>query len=303
VLQVKVNLAQGEFMGHLRVSSNVPNALVYLDDPTRKKEPWGKTPHSEKVAIGEHSLLLQATGYEPTTQKLVVDRGEQKELKVRLERLRIGGLRVTSNAPQVSVTLDGRPVGTYSKSGPPLELRKLASGTHHLRILANGRKPLEATVQIPRGQILPVHAHLVVLPPRGAAYAQAIIGGVLLGGGIYLGLESNRLHDELELDRSHRTLANDDSRALRGKIYSISADVAFLGAGVLAGVSTYNFLHDPLPPSRLVVKPPVEFDSPNRAGAARAKGAEQSWWLPGSTPARLLSHSLAACDVEDRGQP
>ncbi|HEY5961924.1 MAG TPA: hypothetical protein VIV60_35440, partial [Polyangiaceae bacterium] len=155
----------------------------------------------------------------------------------------------------------------------PLELRKVQAGRHRLRITAEGRKPVERDVEIPRGQVLPVRANLVVVPPRGAAYTQAIIGGVLLGAGIYVGLESNRLHDELKTEHQRGSLASDDSRALRGKVYSISADVAFLGATALSGLSVYNFLRDPLPPSRLVLRPVVEFDAVPAKAAPRVSSA------------------------------
>jgi len=109
---------------------------------------------------------------------------------------------------------------------------------------------------------------MVVTPPRGAAWTQAIISGVLLGGGIYLGLESNRLYDELKTDRNAAILVRDDSRGTRGKVYSIGADIAFLGSGVLGGLATYNFLKDPLPPSRFDIGKLREFDSQPKTPAA-----------------------------------
>lgn len=276
VLQVKVNLSQGQFMGHLRVVSNVENSQVFLDDPNEQRPPWGKTPYGDYISVGEHRLHVTATGYEPFTKSLTVDRGQQQELQVVLKRLSVGGLRVACNVSDVTVILDGREMGRIVKTDTPLELQKLTAGTHHLRMLASGRKPLEADVEIPRGQILPVHAQLVVLPPRGVAYTQAIIGGVLLGGGIYFGLESNRLYDEIQADHTRGSLASDDPRELRGKIYSISADVAFLGSAALAGLSTYNFLRDPLPPSRLVTYRPVEFDTPNHVPSRSTKTSTTS---------------------------
>lgn len=273
VLQVKVSLSQGKFMGHLRVMSNVEQARVYLDDPTGKQLPWGKTPYGDYISAGEHSLLVTATGYEPVTQSINLARGQQQELRVELKRLPIGGMRIACNVGDVTVMLDGQVVGKVSDTTTALEVRKLNAGKHQLQVLAKGRKPLRAEIEIPRGQILPIRAHLVVLPPRGAAYTQAIIGGVLLGGGIYFGLESNRLYDELKTDHNRGSLASDDSRELRGKIYSISADVAFLGAAALSGIATYNFLRDPLPPSRLVTYRPVEFDSPNRVATGSSRPA------------------------------
>lgn len=264
VLQVKVTLSQGQFMAHLRVTSNVPKASVYLDDEAQAKAPWGKAPFADFVPAGDHVLVVAATGYEPVKRTLRLDRAAQEDLRVDLKRLGYGKLRVSSNVDGATLTLDGKPAGECVEGKPPLEISDLAAGKHFLRVTAKGRKPLESEITIPAGQALPVTAHLVVTPPRGAAYTQAIIGGVLLGGGIYLGLESNRLYDELSRDRKNGSLANGDSRELGGKVYAIGADVAFLSSAVLGGLATYNFLHDPLPPSRLVVGKAVEFDAPNR---------------------------------------
>jgi len=262
VVQVKVSLSQGEFMAYLRIVSNVTGAQVFVDDLEKKRAPWGMAPHGELVTAGEHVLLLTATGYQPKSQRVSLERGRQYDLKIELERLPFGTLRIDSNAPEVSVFVDGRSVGTW-KTGPrPLDIPNLSAGSHKLEVRAPDRKPLEATIVIPRGQVLPVNAHMVVLPPRGTAYTQAIISSVLLGGGIYLGLESNRIYDDLKADRRRGVLESDDSRVTYGQIYAISADAAFLGAGVLAGLSVYNFLHDPLPPSRLATDPTVEFDAP-----------------------------------------
>jgi hypothetical protein len=263
VLQVKVNLSQGQFMAHLRLTSNVEHAKVYLDDPKREKEPWGKTPLSDFLPAGDHVLVVAATGYAPVKRKVSFARAEQQELRVELERLDVGSLRVSSNVDGTQITLDGKPAGEYVSDKPPIEITNLSAGAHFIRLTARGRKTLETEISIPKGQALPVTAHLVVTPPRGAAWTQAIVGGVLLGGGLYLGLESNRLYDELKRDRNHGTLANDDSRVLRGKLFSIGADVAFLGGAIFGGLSTYNFLSDPLPPSRLVLGRAVEFDTPN----------------------------------------
>jgi tetratricopeptide (TPR) repeat protein len=264
VLQVKVNLSQGQFMAHLRITSNVEHARVYLDDPKLAKAPWGKTPFGDFLPAGDHVLAVAATGYETVKRRLTLARAEQQELRIELQRKPVGNLRVSSNVGDTAVVVDGKPVGRIIDGKPPLEISDLPAGKHTLRLTARGRKPLDAEVEIPKGQALPVAAHLVVVPPRGAAWTQAILSGVVLGGGIYLGLESNRLYDEMARDRRDGSLANDDSRKLRGKVFAIGADVAFLGSAVLGGLATYNFLSDPLPPSRLVVGRPVELDTPNR---------------------------------------
>lgn len=296
VLQVKVSLS-ADFMAHLRVTSNVIGARIFLDDPGQSKPAWGNAPHSELVEPGEHTLLAIATGYAPVKRTLSLRRGQHQELQIQLERLGLGGLRLTSNVSRASVFLDGVEVGTYAKSERTFELKDIKAGTHRLRVLAEGRKPLDTVIQIPRGQILPVYAQLVVFPPRGAAYTQAVIAGVLLGGGIYLGLESNRLYDEMSKDRRDGTLASDDPRDIRGKVYSITADVGFLGAAVLSGFSVYNFVRDPLPPSRAVPRKAVEFDAPPRAPGTDSKPARVTTLPTALEPPELRSARTAHSDA------
>ncbi len=262
VHQVKISLSQGEFAGLLSVATNVARARVYLDDPKRKLEPWARGPHSGLVASGDHELLVEALGYAPVRRKVHLDAGAKAELKLELERVNYGSLWFDSNSPELTVWLDGREVGHLAGGSPPLLLEKVPAGPHRLRCETDGRKPVESELLVPRGQVLPVYSHMVPTPPRGAAWTQAAIATVLLGGGIYVGLESNRLHDELAADRSAGVLESGDSRKTRGKVYAIAADISFVGAAVLGGLATYSFLRDPLPPSRIVTEAPREFDAP-----------------------------------------
>jgi hypothetical protein len=267
VHQLKLNLSQGAFMAYLRVTATPKQALVFLDDPKEEKTPWGTVPHGELVQTGQHEVLITAPGYVPVTRSVTFVEGQKENIAVDLVRVDFGTLRIDSNAPQIQVTVDGRPIGTWSAGKPPLDVEGLKAGPHQVSVTSLKRKPLLGTVVVPRGQVQLVRAHMVVTPPRGAAWTQAIISGVLLGGGIYLGLESNRLYDELKADRNASILVRDDSRGTRGKVYSIGADIAFLGSGVLGGLATYNFLKDPLPPSRLDIGKVREFDNKSKVPA------------------------------------
>jgi hypothetical protein len=266
VHQVKLNLSQGAFMAYLRVSVSPKHAQVFLDDPKGEKDPWGTGQHGELIQTGQHTLLITAPGYEPSTRGLSLAQGQKENISVDLVRVGYGMLRIDSNAPEVNVIVDGRLIGTWAKGKPALLVENLSAGSHQVSVTAPGRKPLSGSVSVPKGQVQPVHADMVVTPPRGAAWTQAIISGVLLGGGVYFGLESNRLYDELRSDRNAGILVSGDSRGTRGKVYSIGADVAFLGAAVLGGLATYNFVKDPLPPSRFELGKRREFEpEPKRA--------------------------------------
>jgi tetratricopeptide (TPR) repeat protein len=264
VHQLKLNLSQGAFMAYLRVVPEPKHALVYIDDPKREKAPWSKGTHGELVATGAHRVVVIAPGYQHFSRELKLTEGEKQELTAKLERVEYGTIRLDSNAPQAHVVLDGRATGDWVKGHKALDIENLPAGPHQIAITAPGRKPLRGTVIVPRGQVQLVHAHLVVTPPRGAAWTQAIISGVMLGGGVYLGLESNRIYSELDADRSSGILTRGDDRASRGKWFSIGADAAFLGSAVLAGLATYNFVRDPLPPSELQLGKVRDFEAAPR---------------------------------------
>ncbi len=274
VLHFVANLSQGAFMSFLRVSANVRGAAVYLDDPAKQRPEWGLAPHSELVSAGSHALLVEAPGYEPYATEFDLQQGEQRFVEVTLSRVGYGLLRIDANAPEVAVEVDAIPVGVWRSGQPPLEV-KLAAGPRQVEITSKGRKTLRSTVEIPPGQVLPVHAEMIPNYPRGAAWTQAVIGAAFVGTGVGLGLESNRLHDQLEQDRESGALEQSDPRILRGKLFAIGADAGFAVGGILGILATYNFIKDPLPESSQTVDPPVEFGDPAEPPSA-ARGPRSS---------------------------
>ena len=268
----KANLSQGAFMSFLRVSTkgldpaggpakNLEDAYVFLDDLEQKRAPWGRTPHGELLAPGEHSVIVEAPGFEPLKQTLALVAGEQKELTVSLSRVQYGFLRIDSNATQIQVLLDEKPAGVWKSGEAALEVR-MSSGKHRLKVLAEGRKTFEGDITVPRGQVLPLHVDMKAKWPRGAAWTQAIIGAAVIGAGVYLGTESDRLYDELASDRKRGVLEADDSRVTKGRWFAVGADAAFAVGGVLGVLATYNFIKDPVPPSGYKEGKPLEFADP-----------------------------------------
>jgi hypothetical protein len=268
VLHFMANLSQGEFLGFLRVSANVRGAKIYLNDPEKKKPEWGLVPHSELVKPGSHRVLVEAPGYQPLLRTIQVGQGEQKELSVDLTRLGWGSLRIDSNAENMRVRVDGRLMGTWNQGEPPLEL-SLEAGAKTITVTSRHRKTFQGTVDVPKGQILPLHVTLVHTFPRGPAWIQAIAAGALVGAGTYLGLASNGIEDDLEKDRRRGVLDPADDRIGRGKLYAVGADVGFVAGGLLGLLATYNFVRDPLPESSVETGDLVEFGTPNKARRSR----------------------------------
>ncbi|MEI9942302.1 MAG: PEGA domain-containing protein [Pseudomonadota bacterium] len=264
VHQLKANLSQGKFMAFLRVSSNVIGAHIWIDDKKKDHPLWGDAPHGELVPGGKHDVLVEAPGFEPFLSSVELQHGEQKELEVRMVRVNYGVLRIDASAPEVKVRIDGQPKGVWRSGEEPLDAR-FDSGKHKLTIESDGRKTFEGMIDVPRGQILPLHAKMIPKYPRGPAWTQAIIGAAFLGAAIYAGSESNRLYDQLKDDRQNGSLEGSDSRATRGKWFAVGADAGFVVAGVLGGLATYNFIKDPLPDSSLKPGKLLEFDDPLKA--------------------------------------
>ena len=263
VHQFKANLSQGEFMAFLRVAANVEGAHLYLDDQTKQRPEWGETPHGELVPAGQHEILVEAPGYKPLTAAVQMSHGEQRELAVTLARVDYGVVRFHSNA-DVSVALDGESKGDWRMGSAPLEF-KASSGAHKLAVTSVERKDLQGMIEVPAGQVLPVHATMVQKYPRGGAWFEAVSGVVLLAGGVTAGVVSNHLHDDLVADRNAGTLEETDSRKTAGTWLAVGANVGFVGGAVLLGLSTYNFIKDPLPPSSTQIDKPLEFEDPLKA--------------------------------------
>lgn len=279
VYQFKANLSQGAFMAFLRVAANVRGAYVYLDDEKKARPEWGTTPYGALVPSGTRKILVEAPGFEPLRTKVTLKQGEQKTVTVNLVRVGYGFLRLESNAPDVQVRLDDKPVGSWKSGEAPLMIRA-TSGKHRLTVTGDGRKTFEGDITVPRGQTQPLKVTLIPKYPRGTAWTQAIIGAAFVGAATYFGLESNRLEEDLQADRKAGVLEQEDERLLRGTIYSISADVGFAVGGVLGILATYNFIKDPLPESSVELAGVVEFEDvkkrrPGARGPARVQVARR----------------------------
>jgi tetratricopeptide (TPR) repeat protein len=271
----RANLSQGVFMAFLRVSGNVKGAHVYLNDAKKAKPEWGSTPYGELVPGGEHEVLIEKPGFQPIVTKVLLDPGQRKELEVSMVRVDHGIIRLDADVDQVSVTLDGKPVGSWSRGQPGLEIPAPA-GRHALVVSSEDRKDFEGEVTVPKGQVLPVRVTMIPKFPRGTAWTQAVLSGACLGAGIYFGLESERLQKEADADRQRGVLDADDSRLSTGYWFAIGADVGFGASAVLGGLSVWNFVRDPLPESSHEESALEEFNDPLSQPAVAAPKAPAS---------------------------
>lgn len=282
----KANLSQGAFTGFLRVAApDAKVATIYLDDPSPHTKPaWGTTPRGEQVPKGTHKITIEAEGFEPYTTEVTLEPGDQKDVVAQMKRVGFGYIVVDSSQGDTEIFLDGKPAGKVG-SESPLSL-KTQAGKHKVRAEASGLKTIETEIDVPPGQAVDVHFGLLKKYPRGTAISSAVTSAAFLGGGIYLGLQSNKEFDSLKRDENLRTTkASEDDRVLRGKVFAYTADAAFGLAAIAGAFSVYEFIRDPLPPSRKTVDAPREFyDQRQRAPALASSAKPSIAFAPAFTP-------------------
>ena len=249
----KANLSQGSFLGFLDVKSPIEGARIYLDDPPpHRNAPWGRAPHGALLTLGGHQLWVEAPGYQPYTAKVEVKHGQTVDVQARMSRVGYGYLRITANAPEVEVQVDGEERGTWQDGADPLRV-KVPAGTHDLGIDASGRNKYQGEVEVPPGQEVPVQAHL--FPSR--SWAAPITLAVLAGGSLAGGVVFNRLSVN-ETDSSKQN------------VYKWVGNGMFIGSGVLALASIVTFIYDPSDDSVAKQGKPEDFPDDGKRKSARA---------------------------------
>jgi hypothetical protein len=270
VYVVIVEMSQGEFLGYLRVITDVPGASVYLDD--RSAGPVGRTPFQNAVSTGVHRVWIERPGYTPVEREVEVGVGEEVLIRTALTRVSEGRIRVIANVRGAEVYVDDRRVGAVPYEGDFL------AGPHVVRVEADGMKDWEAQVDVRPGQVTPIRVRLKPAVGRGAAYVTATVGTLLVGTGVALAVLADGLRDDLDAERRAGRLASNDPRLTQVFWMTVGADAAF-GLGALLGIlSIYYFLRDPLPDSEATVLEPRDWALlPYVDPAGRGGGGALRW--------------------------
>jgi len=266
ISQFKANLAQGAFFGVMKVrtfaeSGEVRGAHVFIKEQADKKFlDRGNTPYEESLESGTYTVRVELPGFKPSERKIDVVHGKIDEQGFTMERTDEGLIRVeVQGADEAEVYIDNHVIGVW-KDGARIET-PVTSGSHRVKVKADDRKTWVADVDVPRGKMIVVHSELKPSVGRGSAWATGIAAAVFIGGGIFLGVQSNDLRSELDSARADFRLDQDDPRIRRGKYFAIGADACFAIGGVLALISAYNFVKDPLPPSKGWSEKPRDLDT------------------------------------------
>ena len=270
ISQFKANLAQGAFFGVVKIRTyeqgdELRGAHVFVQKPGEKNfVDRGVSPYEESLESGLYAFRIELPGFKPYEKKLEVVHGRIDEQKLELDRTEKGLIRVEiAGADEADVYLDGEKAASWVL-GQKVDL-EVPSGPHKLKVKADDRKTWSTELTVPKGKMIVVHTELKPAVPRGTAWTTAVFSAVFLGGGIYLGLQANKLRDDLRASSAAGTLDQEDPRIKRGKYFAIGANGALGLGGILALASLYNFLKDPLPPSKGWQEAPKNLDAPAAA--------------------------------------
>jgi len=238
---VLAEMSQGQFLGFLRVQSDVPGANVFVDE--REAGALGRTPFQNPVKVGKHHVWIERPGYQPIERDIDVGVGEDPLIKVELERVTYGRVRVVASRADAEVFIDGKRVGRV-----PVE-KDLDAGEHRVVVSAEGMKDWKKDVVIERGQATPLRVRLRPKMGRKGAWVTAGVAAGFLGAAIATGVIGNNIKKDLDADLAAGTLRSNDDRRKKGKYMWLGSDIGYVIAAGMAGLSTYYFLRDPLPDS------------------------------------------------------
>lgn len=136
---IRVDLASN--IGTLSIKSEPSEANLYIND-----KPRGQTPFSEEIEEGEFNIRVEKSGYAIHEEAVVLARGKQKEINVRLQILP-GTLTVKSIPVGASLFLDD-----LQCENTPATITDLSSGTYKVRCELRGYDSGTRDVTVSPGQ-------------------------------------------------------------------------------------------------------------------------------------------------------
>jgi hypothetical protein len=272
VYVVVVEMSQGAFLGFLRVTSDIPGAEVFID--SLEAGPAGVTPFGNVIPAGEHTIWVGKPGYVRIEQKVDVAVGDEAELNLLLDRLPFGALKVKTNVKNAEVFVNGKSEGLVDEKFSFTRL--LPSGKYQVRVFAEGMKDYVSDVAVEGGKESKLLVRMNPKPSRTSGFVSAGFSLALFGAGSAFGGIALNRRNSLRADRRAGRLASDDPRALEGLLWAVGADISFAVGAIVAGMSLYYFLRDPLPPSEGKLREPVDFTENPKSDPAAEKASDKT---------------------------
>jgi tetratricopeptide (TPR) repeat protein len=273
LLVLSFALAEEDYLGWIEITSNVPGADIYIDD--KAVGVFAKTPFSGNLKPGKHRIWITSEGYDEYAAEVDVVAGQTHAVTARLEGAPVGYISVRGKSTEkATIYLDGE---VLCKRGP---CRKaVRQGKHTVEVKRPGYKSYRRTVELEAKTEISMDVKLAKKPGRGDAVWAYAFSAAFAGGGVYLGLRSQSLHDELkvEIEQGAPPPDSSDPRIKRGKYFTIGADVAYGLAGITFLTAIYYTLRDKGPPSSGSVDIRALSLQPQLAPGYAGLGMEVTW--------------------------
>ncbi|MCG8423829.1 MAG: PEGA domain-containing protein [Proteobacteria bacterium] len=273
LLVLSFTLAEEDYLGWIDIRSNVPGADIYIDD--KAVGVYSKTPFSGNLKPGKHKIWITADGYDEYYEEIEIAQGRTHTVNAKLKGSPVGYLNVRGEGIENSaVYLDGK---ILCARGP---CRKaVTEGAHRVEIRRSGYKSFSRTLEVqPKTEVI-MKVRLAKKPGRGDAIWAYVFTAAFAGGGIFLGLQGQSLHDDLkaEIDTGSPPPDRNDSRFQRGKLFLIGADAAYALAGITLLTAVYYTFRDKGPPSRGTIDVRAVALEPHLAPGYAGLGMEVKW--------------------------
>ncbi|MEI7857498.1 MAG: PEGA domain-containing protein [Methanomicrobiales archaeon] len=175
--------------GWVYVSSSPGGASVILDGTNYGQTPGSGSLKLNNIAIGEHTVTLTLSGYQPYTAKVTVYANTVSEVSGLLEpagpKAGIGEVSVSSTPDGANVFIDNNFVGIT-----PLTLKAISTGSHVIMVRLAGYQDYEVTTAVNAGATTTVVAGLSPATPTTPAKKSASLPFMACGAFVVLALFS-----------------------------------------------------------------------------------------------------------------
>ena len=240
-----INLIKKESLGFATILSDQPGSAIYID--SHDAGAIGYTPYKDWIAIGKHHLWIEKEGYETVEVDVEVSPGDTPTFRYEMKIANYGRLDVTANVAGAVVYVDGTVLATVPVPHPA---PRLATGVHHLKVMARGHKPYKADVVIENGKTLTLKTGLVERPSVvGPIVFYALAAGFGITGTVFAN-NAKKMLDGIDAEESAGGLVDaSDPRLRKARIDAIVGDAGW-GLGIIFAIAgTVDLLYDKSPPS------------------------------------------------------
>jgi hypothetical protein len=242
---VVYGLSQEDYLGWINVTSTPPEAEVYIDD--KRVGAYRKTPFEGNLEPGKHTIWITKEGYDEYVQTLQIVAGQPYKIHADLKGTPVGYLNVRGrDVEKVQILVDGK---VLCERGP---CRKaVPQGAHEVKVTRDGYKSYSLQLDMQPKTEVTLRADLAEEPSRTDAVVAYVFAGAFLGAGIFAGAKADTIKQDLQddIDAGMPPPDSDDPRFLRGKLFSIGADTAYVLGGTSLALALYYTFRDKGAPS------------------------------------------------------